>query len=132
MEKVLNQAELLAEAILESDEYIRMRLMEQAAMKDEDATKLVASYAQKRSRVENILSMNNMDAVELGKASEELNSAEKQMDENQLLKDMRAARADFTDMMNKVNQIIRFVVNGETGDEGQCTGSCESCGGCRH
>ena len=30
MEKVLNQAELLAEAILESEEYINMRLTEQA------------------------------------------------------------------------------------------------------
>ena len=38
MEKVLNQAEMLAEAILESEEYIAMRLAEQAAMKDEKAT----------------------------------------------------------------------------------------------
>ena len=37
MEKVLNQAELLAEAILESEEYINMRLTEQAVMKDEEA-----------------------------------------------------------------------------------------------
>ena len=48
MEKVLNQAELLAEAILESEEYIAMRLAEQAAMKDEKATQLIAAYTEKR------------------------------------------------------------------------------------
>ena len=47
MEKVLNQAELLAEAILESEEYIAMRLAEQAAMKDEKATQLIAAYTEK-------------------------------------------------------------------------------------
>ena len=45
MEKVLNQAEMLAEAILESEEYISMRLAEQAAMRDENATQLIASYS---------------------------------------------------------------------------------------
>ena len=55
MEKVLNQAELLAEAILESEEYIAMRLAEQAAMKDEKATQLIAAYTEKRQAVENLL-----------------------------------------------------------------------------
>ena len=51
MEKVLNQAELLAEAILESEEYIAMRLAEQAAMKDEKATQLSAASPVKRQAV---------------------------------------------------------------------------------
>lgn len=134
MEKVLNQAEMLAESILESEEYIKMRLSEQAVMKDEQAAKLVASYSEKRSEVENILASSDMDHQKLATAGEELESVEKQIDEYQLLKDMRDARAAFTDMMNKVNQIIRFVVTGETGEEeqGGCTGSCESCGGACH
>ena len=57
MEKVLNQAELLAEAILESEEYINMRLTEQAVMKDEEATLLVANYSEKRSKVEEATSI---------------------------------------------------------------------------
>ena len=42
MEKVLNQAEQLAEAILESEEYIKMRIAEQATMRDEAAAALLA------------------------------------------------------------------------------------------
>ena len=132
MEKVLNQAELLAESILESEEYIGMRLAEQAAMKNEDATKLVAAYSEKRSEVESLLASNDLDHTALSRAGDELTSIEKQIDQAPLLKDMREKRAAFTDMMNKVNQIIRFVVTGETGEEEGCTGSCETCGGGCH
>ena len=72
MEKVLNQAELLAEAILESEEYINMRLTEQAVMKDEEATLLVANYSEKRSKVEELLANPNLDRGELAKAGQAL------------------------------------------------------------
>ena len=81
MEKVLNQAELLAEAILESEEYIAMRLAEQAAMKDEKATQLIAAYTEKRQAVENLLADANMDHGALAKAGEELENVEHAIDE---------------------------------------------------
>ncbi len=134
MEKVLNQAEQLAETILESEEFIKMRLSEQAAMKDEEATRLVADYAEKRQAVEELLTSNNMDHEALGKASEALSAVEKQIDEYPLLKQMQQARGDFNEMMKQVNKLIRFVITGEADEEseGGCTGSCETCGGACH
>ncbi len=134
MEKVLNQAEQLAETILESEEFIKMRLSEQAAMKDEEATRLVADYAEKRQAVEELLTSNNMDHEALGKASEALSAVEKQIDEHPLLKQMQQARGDFNEMMKQVNKLIRFVITGEADEEseGGCTGSCETCGGACH
>ena len=130
MEKVLNQAELLAEAILESEEYIRMRLAEQAAMKDDRASVLVTEYSERRSQVENILSANDMSHEELARAGEALEAAEKAINEYALLKDMREARAAFQTMMERVNAIIRYVVTGESPEEGNgCGGSCSGCGG---
>ena len=46
MENVLNHAEQLAESILDSEEFIKMRLAEQAAMRDEAATQLISGFAQ--------------------------------------------------------------------------------------
>ncbi|MEG0493164.1 MAG: YlbF family regulator [Clostridia bacterium] len=134
MEKVLNQAELLAESILESEEYINMRLSEQAAMKNEDATRLVAEYSEKREDVEKILADANMDHAALAVAGEALENAEKSIDQNELLKKMRDTREAFSDMMKKVNAIIKYVVTGEEEEEAHsCSGSCESCGGgCGH
>lgn len=134
MEKVLLQAELLAEAILDSEEYIRMRLCEQATQKDEKASQLVGDYGEKRQRVEELLAANELDREALAIAGEELRSAETAIDEYELLKSMREARTLFSDMMDKVNAIIKYVVTGEEPEEesGGCSGSCSSCGGGCH
>lgn len=130
MEKVLNQAELLAEAILESEEYITMRLTEQAMLKDEEATLLVSRNSEKRTAVENLLADSNMDHGALAKAGEELEEAEHMLSENKLIQKMRESNEAFTGMMKKVNSIIKFVVTGEKEEDEGCTGSCSSCGGC--
>lgn len=134
MEKVLNQAELLAEAILESNAYISMRLSETAAMKDQHATDLIAAYTEKRQRVENILADANMNHGDLAAAGEELQNIEEAIDQNPTIVKMREGREAFTDMMNKVNSIIKLVVTGESDEEEDgCSGSCSSCGGgCGH
>ena len=132
MEKVLNQAEMLAEAILESEEYITMRLSEQAAMRDTEATGLIAAYTEKRSAVENILADANMNPGDLAKAGSELEEVERAIDANEVLNKMRDSREAFNDMMRKVNSIIKFVITGEKDDEEGCSGSCSSCSGCGH
>ena len=132
MEKVLNQAEMLAEAILESEEFINMRLSEQAAMHDKEATELIAAYTEKRTKVENILADANMNPGELAKAGGELEEVERAIDANEALNKMRDTREAFNEMMRKVNSIIKFVVTGENDEEESCSGSCSSCSGCGH
>lgn len=133
MENVLNQAEQLAEAILESEEYIKMRIAEQAAMRDEEASGLIAEYSQCRAAVENVLAMSDLDHQVLAEAGAKLEAAEKAVDENMLIKVMRETNSVFSDMMKQVNKIIKYVVTGEMEQEEGCSGSCSSCGGgCHH
>jgi cell fate (sporulation/competence/biofilm development) regulator YlbF (YheA/YmcA/DUF963 family) len=133
MKKVLEQAEKLAGSILESDEFIRMRLAEEAVTKDEEATRLIADFIEKRQRVENLLSENNLDQGELTAAGDEMDTAQKKMNACPMIEAMQSARAEFTGMMNKVNALIRFVVTGETEQpKSGCSGSCEGCSGCDH
>ena len=70
MEKVLEQARLLAEAIAESDVYQHMRQCENDAMKDPEATKLIADFVEKRQKVESLLAEGNMDHTALAEASQ--------------------------------------------------------------
>ncbi len=134
MKKVLEQAELLASSILDSDEFIRMRLAEQAVTRDEEATRLIAAFIEKRQRVENLLSQNDLDKGELTSAGDEMEAAQKEMNDYPMIQTMQTARADFTNMMNQVNALIRFVVTGETEQpqSGCSSGSCDGCSGCKH
>ena len=130
MSKVLDQAQKLAETILESSEYQNMHEAEQAVMKDAEATQAMAEYMQMRSQVESILANNDLDHTALAEAGVKLEDAEKKLNGLELVQKMQSARGEFTQMMQNVNQIIRFVVTGETGEEGGCSGSCDSCSGC--
>lgn len=132
MENVLNQAEQLAEAILESEEYIRMRLAEQAALHDEQSAQLISDYTQHRGEVENLLAASNLNHEALAEASAKLDATQKAIDENAMLKTMREANDAFSNMMQQVNKIIKLVVTGESDDADGCSGSCDSCGGCHH
>ena len=130
MEKVLEQARLLAEAIAESDVYQKMHQCENDAMKDAEATRAIADFVEKRQKVEGLLAEGNMDHTALAEASKAMEDAEKKVNEQPKVRAMQEARGEFTQMMNNVNQILRFIITGETEDNSGCSGSCESCGGC--
>jgi ligand-binding sensor domain-containing protein len=81
--------------------------------------------------VENLLSENNLDKDVLSAAGDEMDASQKKMNDYPMIKAMQTARADFTNMMNQVNTLIRFVVTGETEQpKSGCSGSCEGCSGC--
>ena len=130
MEKVLEQARLLAEAIAESDVYQKMHQCENDAMKDAEATRAIADFVEKRQKVESLLAEGNMDHTALAEASKAMEDAEKKVNEQPKVRAMQEARGEFTQMMNNVNQILRFIITGEREDNSGCSGSCESCGGC--
>ena len=135
MREVMQKAQELAEAIVESSIYQRMHAAELQVNKDEEAVKAVAEFVEKRQAVETVLAQSDMDHELLAQAGEEMEEAEKHLNEVPLVKDMQEARRDFTQMMENVNRILRLVVTGETddgcsGDCSGCSGGCEGCGGC--
>ena len=135
MREVMQKAQELAEAIVESSIYQRMHAAELQVNKDEEAVRAVAEFVEKRQAVETVLAQSDMDHELLAQAGEEMEEAEKHLNEVPLVKEMQEARKEFTQMMENVNRILRLVVTGETddgcsGDCSGCSGGCEGCGGC--
>ena len=131
MREVMMKAQALAEAIVASETYKTMHDLEDQVTKDENATALIAAYMEKRSDVELLLRSPEFDAEKVAAAGEELQNAEKAMEECTMVKDMREAQVKFQEMMDNVNRILRLVITGEVEDAtGGCTGNCSSCGGC--
>ena len=131
MREVMMKAQALAEAIVASDTYQTMHGLEEQVTKDENATALIAAYMEKRRNVELLLRSPEFDAEKVAAAGEELQNAEKAMEECTMVKDMREAQVKFQEMMDNVNRILRLVISGEVEDaQGGCTGNCASCSGC--
>ena len=112
MRNVMEKAQELAQAIVESDIYQRMHT------------------------VENLLAEENMYHTALAEAGKAMEEAEAALNEQALVKELQAAREDFSQMMENVNRILRLVITGEPEDSGcgggcsGCSGSCGSCSGC--
>ena len=135
MREVMQKAQELAEAIVESSVYQRMHAAELQVNKDEAAVKAVAEFVEKRQAVETVLAQSDMDHEQLARVGEEMEEAEKRLNEVPLVTEMQEARKEFTQMMENVNRILRLVVTGETddgcsGDCSGCSGGCDGCGGC--
>ena len=135
MRNVMMKAQELAEAILESETYRKMKQQENEVRRDPDAAKALGDMIEKRNRVETILSSNDMKPDELAEASREMEEAEKRMNENEMIRTLKDYRKDFQTMMDNVNRILRLVITGETEDENGgstgCSGNCSGCSGCR-
>ena len=135
MRNVMMKAQELAEAILDSEVYTRMKQQENDVKRDPGAGAALSDMIEKRSRVESILSSANMDPNELAEASREMEEAEQRMNDNEMIKTLKEYRKDFQTMMDNVNRILRLVITGETEDENGgssgCSGNCSGCSGCR-
>ena len=135
MRNVMMKAQELAEAILESEVYRKMKQQENEVKRDPDAAKALGDMIEKRNRVETILSSNDMKPDELAEASRDMEEAETRMNENEMIKTLKDYRKDFQTMMDNVNRILRLVITGETEDENGgssgCSGNCSGCSGCR-
>jgi len=134
MRAVMTKAQELAEEILNSGIYQKMKKLEGVVRHDPEAAEALGDMIEKRSRVETILSSADMDPNELAKASAEMEEAEKRMNSNEKIIELKEARKDFQTMMDNVNQILRLVITGQV-DEGRsgaaaCSGNCSSCSGC--
>ena len=133
MREVMMKAQELAEAILDSEVYQKMKQQENAVRRDPEAAEAMGDMIEKRQRVETVLSSANMDPNELAEASREMEEAEKRMNANEKIQALKEARGTFQTMMDNVNKILRLIVTGEVADDsssGGCSGNCSGCSGC--
>ena len=130
-EAVMKKAEELAKAIAGSEEYICMRMAEEAAMSDPQMTKIASEYYTTHQKLEEITADEHPDFESMGKLTEELNTLRDQMNALPLASVMQDARKEFTNMMDMVNYELKKLLTGEK-DGNTCTGNCSGCHGCGH
>ena len=134
MKNVMTKAQELAEAIVDSPVYLKMKELEGEVRHDPEANDALADMISKRQKVEDILSSADMDPNELSRASLEMEESEKRMNANEKIQALKEARGTFQTMMDNVNKILRLIVTGEVADDsssGGCSGNCSGCSGCR-
>lgn len=129
MQNILEKARELGQAIAESEEQLNMRAAEDAVMEDAQASTLMREYSELKIEVQQMLESESPDEEALSAKSDRLQEAQDQLNDLPLVQRMLETRGEFAQMMAQVNQVIQFMVTGETSD---CGGDCGGCSGCGH
>ena len=135
MNPVFAKTRELAEAIMQSDELMAMKEAEERAMQNPDASAAMAEYLEKRHEIEELMETAHPASERLRELSDEIELAQQKMKMVPDVVAMTEARENFSELIGQVNQVLRFMITGETGEndadqESGCSGSCATCGGC--
>lgn len=126
MSDVIEKANSLAEAIVNSPELTAMRAAELTMNNDDEAVKILDEFRETQQKVYQ-LQMTGQQLSEQDRL--EVAAIEGKMGGNANIKAYMEASGKFETMLQSVNQIITRALSGDEGCE--CGGSCGSgCGGC--
>lgn len=139
MTEVFAKTRELAEAIKQSTVYTAMKEAEDAAIKNEEGAAIMAQYLEKQNELEAVMMKgDSADVSEMQRISDEMEALQKRLNAVSDIARLTAARTAFTNLINQVNEVLRFTITGEmnTDDDCEdagssgCTGSCATCRGC--
>lgn len=130
MNEVFQKTRELGEALMATEEYLAMKAAEEKAMQNAEAAKTMGKFIEQKQRMEELLAQSSPDYTLLKQLSTEIDELQARL---QLIDDIAAltsARENFSQLINQVNSVLRFIITGEMENEGDdCTGNCRACSG---
>lgn len=129
MDMIFQKTRELGEALLASECYQKMKAAEDKAMRNEEAAKLMSELLERRADIQKQMQETNPDPGALKRMSDEMDELQEKLQMMDDIVELTQARAEFTGLINQVNQVLQFIVTGRMEEEG-CAGDCSSCSGC--
>ena len=134
---LLNMARDLGYAIQSDPDYIDFKIKEQNVECDEELQKIIENFKLKKVDINHEISKENSDTQKIDKLNKEIAELYNSMVSHETMKLYNESKEKFNSKLQKVSMIINKSAMGEdpyliNADEGlSCSGSCDSCGGCR-
>ncbi len=138
MNTVFQRTRELGEALLQSDEYKRMKEIEDRAMANQEAADTMGKYLETKQQIEEMLMEEAPDPELLKALSKQMDDLQEHLQMIDDIRELTAAREEFSGLIEQVNGVLKFIITGQIDDpdaedEGGCGGSCSGCaGGCGH
>ena len=132
---IIELAREIGRQLQKSESYLKFQLAKQATDEDKELQDLIGEFNLKRMAISNEVSKEDRDEEKLQKFNQELRSAYAKIMSNENMINYNDAKAEFDLILTRVSAIIQKSSEGEDPDTAdytpsECTGSCESCGGC--
>ena len=126
--QIFEKSRELGELLVKSPEYTKVQEAETAFQADEIAQARVSEFNALQNEVQTLMQTPDPDQAEIARKAEALRNMQAEVTELPTVKAMNEAQTAFSQLVNQVNQVLRFIITGEVEEDG-CTGNCSSCGG---
>lgn len=130
MNKVIECARALGEAVVASDEYKNMQVTEKAAMSDPEVSEAMSRFLELKEALNEAMRQSEPNAELIARYGQEMDEVQQKMNAMPAIDAMTSSRQQFSEMMNQVNRVLEFIIMGEVEQSGGCSGNCGACGGC--
>lgn len=123
----------LGKAIQQEESYIKWQMAQNEADQDAELQALIGEFNEKRMIINDEASKKDRDQDKLTQANKEMREVYSKIMSNDHMIAYNDAKAEYDALINRVNAIVQQSAQGadpETADASDCTGNCNSCGGC--
>nr|WP_122011554.1 YlbF family regulator [Maliibacterium massiliense] len=127
MSTVIATCQKLAEELVASPEYLRVKAAEERALADADAVLAMSGYQEKMSKLQDLMQQEQQGPEEMRALTRDLQESEQVMRANPKIAEMMAAQNALSQLLRQVNTILQNALSPKSEDG--CGGSCDSCGG---
>ena len=127
-DEVLKKAVALGMAISSSDEYLRMTEAQNRLDADEASCTLMSDFEKTRA----LLEQETMTEARAEAVSARLMELQNDMLRSEIFSELIKAQNEFAGLMQRVNKTLSVCITGIAAEDEGCSGSCSSCGGCKH
>ncbi len=119
---IINRAEKLGEAIVETSEYDKLKTTEEAMYNNPDAKEILTKFQNKQNEMHKLHHQGGEITAEM---QEEVQDLQQQLEENEIVKKYLDAQQEFNQLMEKVNQTLSEKIYGpQDGCGSDCGGGC--------
>ncbi|MBP1586784.1 MAG: YlbF family regulator [Clostridia bacterium] len=122
----IEAASALGQAIVNSQEYREFKAAEYGTVNDKEAAKLLLGYRQAQEAMVKA-ARGETDRDELENVRAALLEKQRELDLNPVIKRYLDSKKAYDRMMQEVDSVLGHFLGGGAGE---CSGSCEGCGGC--
>ena len=129
---IYEKARELAYEVLSTDEGKKVAETRYIFDNNEEARQKLLDYNTYREAVNMRVQEGSITEDELKKEGSKLTQMIAELKRNEIISNMIQAESELNTVINRVMTIFQATITGECEDnEGGCTGSCSTCGGCR-
>lgn len=127
---IYDKAVELGKLMAESDTFIALKAAEEAGEKDQELSKCISTYLEKRQQIEEETMKEDKDFDLIAALTREIDEINQQMNALPAYEKLQQARKEYNMLMSGINDVLFATLYPD--NTCSCSGNCASCGGCSH